>query len=185
MKTKALHDSIISKFLAFNLWADKEQGGWSVREIPKLYRANVLEPLRATPTADTLAAWDVFIAMANADEPDNDKWNQVVYPPLLFDRSCDDYAVTPSTDKLETLVNLIKANPTYPKVDDWITHVHQLMDDYRARHGGGAPVAQNPATPTASPTNPNVSVTTVQQGDETIITTHTNSAPGSPAPPAH
>jgi len=187
LKGKTMHDSIIGKFLGFNLWGDKEQGGWSVKDIPKLYRANVLEPLRATPTAATLAAWDVFIAMANADEPDNDKWNQVVYPPLQFDRACDDYSVTPGTEKLEALVNLIKANPTFPKADDWIARVHQLMDDYRTRRGGPALGAQNPATNAAPATDPNVIVTTVQQGDATIITTHTNtnSAPGSLTPPAH
>jgi hypothetical protein len=67
MYGKAMRDSVISKFLGFNVWADKEQGGWSVQDLPKLYRANVLDPLRATPTADTLAAWDAYIAMANAD----------------------------------------------------------------------------------------------------------------------
>ena len=180
LKEKTMHDSIIGKFLGFNLWGDKEQGGWAVKDLPKLYRTNVLDPLRTTPTADTLAAWDVFIAMANADEPDNDKWNQVVYPPLQFDRACDDYAVTPGTDKLENLVNLIKAYPTYPGTSDWITRTRQLMDDYRAHHGGQAPVAQNP-TPPAPSTGPNVSVTTVQQGDETIVTTHTNAAPVAPA----
>jgi len=180
LKAKTMHDSIISKFLAFNLWADKEQGGWSVHDLPKFYQTNILEPLRAKPTADTLAAWDVYIAMANADEPDNDKWSQVVYPPLQFDRACDDYAVTPSMEKLENLVNLIKANPTYPKVDDWIAQVHQLMDDYRARRGGAVPTTQNPTTSSAPASSTNVTVTTVQQGDETIITTHTNSAPVSP-----
>ena len=178
-----MHDSVISKYLGFKAWGDKEQGTWAVSDLPKLYRTNVLEPLRATPTADTLAAWDAYIAMANADEPDNDKWNQVVYPPLQFDRACDDYSVTPGTEKLENLVNLIKANPTFPKVDDWISRVHQLMDDYRARRGGGAPVVQNPATTSGVTSNPNVIVTTVQQGDETIITTHTNSAPTTPSAP--
>jgi hypothetical protein len=182
MKAKTMLDSIIGKFLGFNLWGDKEQGGWAVKDLPKLYKANVLEPLRATPTAETLAAWDAYIAMANADEPDNDKWSQVVYPPLQFDRACDDYAVTPGTDKLENLVNLIKAYPTYPGTSDWITRTRQLMDDYRTRRGGKAPVAQNPVpAPSAPTTDPNVSVTTVQQGDETIIITHTNSAPVAPA----
>jgi hypothetical protein len=183
MKGKAMRDSLISKFLGFNSWADKDQGGWSVRDLPRLFRTNVLEPLRTSPTTATLAAWDAYIAMANADEQDNDKWNQVINPPLQFDRACDDYAVTPSTEKLETLVALIKANPTYPKVDDWITKIGKMMDDYRAHHGGAAPVAQSPTTnsapsaPSAPTDNPNVTVTTEQQGDATIIITHTNSAP--------
>jgi hypothetical protein len=183
---QAMHDTAISKFLGFNAWADKEQGGWAVKDLPKLYRTNVLEPLRTTPTAATLEAWDVYIAMANADEKDNDHWNQVVYPPLQFDRACDDYAVSPSTEKLEILVNLIKANPTYPKVDDWISRVGQLMTDYRARHGGSAVSTQTPATsPTAPANNPNVTVT--QQGDMTIITTNTNtnSTPVANVPSAH
>jgi hypothetical protein len=187
IKGKAMRDSLISKFLGFSSWDDKEQGGWSVRDLPKLYRTNVLEPLRASPTAATLAAWDAYIAMANADEQDNDRWNQVVYPPLEFDRACDDYAVAPGTEKLEGLVSLIKENPTNPHVDDWIARVHQLLLDYRANQGGNAPVAQNPAmapAPSTLAADPNVSVTTIQQGDMTIITTHTNSAPMN-APPAH
>jgi hypothetical protein len=185
LKGKNMRDSIISKFLGFKSWADKEQGGWSVRDLPRLYRANVLEPLRASPTPATLAAWDTYIAMANADEKDNDRWNQVVYPPLQFDRDCDDYAIAPGTEKLEGLVNLIKANPTYPQVEDWIARVHQLMDDYRAHHGGNPTTAQNPASsPSAPATDPNVTVTSSKQGDMTIVT-HTNSAPVTNAPPAH
>jgi hypothetical protein len=182
---KSMKDSVISKFLGFNMWGDKEQGGWSVKSLPKLYRSAVLDPSRAKPTAATLASWDVYIAMANADEKDQDHWQQVVYPPLQFDRACDDYAVTPSTEKLEALVNLIKANPTFPQVDDWITRTHDLMDDYRSGHGGKPAVAQNPGAPGpfTPPPNPNVSVTTQQQGDAVIITTRTNSPPGNPAPP--
>ena len=131
---KTMKDSVISKFLAFKQWGDKEQGGWSVKAVPKFYQAEVLTPLRTKPTEATLAAWDVYIAMANADEKDNDHWQQVVYPPLQFERACDDYAVTPSTEKLEALVNLIKANPTFPQVDDWITRVHQMMDDLSLIH---------------------------------------------------
>jgi hypothetical protein len=185
LKAKTMHDSIISQYLGFKSWKDKEQGTWTVQDLPKLFRANVLEPLRATPTQATLAAWDAFIAMANADEIDNDKWNQVVYPPLQFDRACDDYAVAPGTEKLEGLVNLIKANPTAPQADDWIARVHQLVDAYRVRHGG-APASSSSAltTPTAPTGNPNVTVTTEQQGDMTIVTTHTNSAPITNAPPA-
>ena len=184
LKAKVMRNSIIGKFLGFKSWEDKEQGGWAVLDLPRLYRTNVLDPLRASPTAATLAAWDAYIAMMNVDEKDNDKWNQVVYPPLQFDRACDDYAVEPSTEKLESLVNLIKANPTYPKVDDWIARVRQLMDDYRAQHGGNAAAAQTPAPASSTPGAPNVSVTTTQQGDMTIITTHTNSAPVTNAPPA-
>jgi hypothetical protein len=72
-------------------------------------------------------------------------------------------------------------------VGDWFVRVHKLIDDYSASHGGPAPAAQNTtAVPAPSaPAGPNVSVTTTQQGDMTIITTHTNSAPVTNAPPAH
>ncbi len=182
LKGKALRDTVISRFLAFNAWGDKEQGGWAVKDIPKLYRTNVLEPLRATPNADTLAAWDAYIAMANADERDDDRWTHEVFPPLQFDRACDAYAATPSTEKLEGLVNLIKANPTNPHADEWITRVSGLMDDYKAKHGGAPAPAPVTAT-TSTPTTSAVTVTTEQQGDATIITTHTNGAPVSPMTP--
>ena len=182
LKGKAMRDSLISKFLDFQAWGDKEQGGWSVLNLPGFYRATVLEPLRASPTAATLAAWDVYIGMVNADETDNDRWNQVVYPPLEFDRACDDCTVAPSTEKLEKLVNIIRANPTYPHVDDWIAHAHQMMEDYRMRREGKTTTASNSEV-TSSSSDPNVTVTTVHQGDMTIITTHTNSAPITNAPP--
>jgi hypothetical protein len=86
---------------------------------------------------------------------------------------------------LEGLVGLIKANPTYPQVDDWIARVHKMMDDYSAHHGGPATAAQNssPAPAPSTPTGyPNANITTEHQGDMTIITTHTNSAPVNPQP---
>jgi hypothetical protein len=180
VKTKTMKESLISKYLEFKSWGDKDPGTWTVQSIPKLYRTNVLDPLRATPTPATLAAWDAYIAMANADETDNDRWDQVVFPPLQFDRACDAYVIAPDTEKLEGLVNLIKANPTYPQVDDWISRVHGFMDDYRAKHDP-KPAAQ--AAP-ATPADPNVIVTTQRDGDATIITTRTNAAPN-PNPPPH
>ena len=181
VENKPLKDTLISKYLAFTAWGDKDQGGWSVRSVPRLYRAAVLEPLRAKPTEETLAAWDTYIAMANADEKDNDKWDNEVYPPLAFDRGCDDYLSAPGTDKLETLVNMIKANPTSPHAGEWIDRVGKLMADYRASHGGAPATTQTPAAATnAAPLGPNVTVTTVQEGDMTIVTTHTNAAPANP-----
>jgi hypothetical protein len=188
MMAKPLKDSIISKYLVFGAWADKDQGAWNVHAIPQLYKDNVLTPSRTKPTEATLANWDVFIAMANADERDNDRWNTVVLPPLRFDRACDEYAVSPSTEKLEGLVNLIKASPTNPHADEWITRVSGLMDDYRVKHGGapltpsGAAGTTNTATTNTAPGTSAVTVTTEQQGDATIITTHasTNAAPVGP-----
>jgi len=185
LKTKAMHDSIISKFLGFNSWGDKEQGGWAVKDLPKLYLTNVLTPLRTPPTQATLDAWDAYIAMMNVDTMDNNSWNQLVYPPLQFDRACDDYTIAPDTEKLEGLVNLVKANPTCPAADEWITRLKKMMADYSAHHGGQSAGAQNLApvsTPPASAGNPS-GETAVQQGDMTVITRHnTNSAPANPQP---
>jgi len=181
LKGKTLHDSVISKFLGFNAWADKDQGGWAVQGLPEMFRTNVLDPSRNPPTADTLTAWDIYIAMKNSDTPDDDQWNQMVYPPLQFQRASDDYTIAPSTEKLEGLVNIIKANPTHPQADAWIATVKGFVDAYAANHGGAKATTTTPAATTnAAPANPNVIVTTQQQGDMTIITTHTNSPPVSP-----
>ena len=94
---------------------------------------------------------------------------------MQYGRACDDYAIQPGAEKLEGLVNIIKANPTFPGVDDWIANVHQLMSDYRASHGGTPVAMQTPAPTPAPSSDPNVSVTTQQQGDATIVITHTNS----------
>jgi hypothetical protein len=184
LKGRAVRDSIISKYLAFKGWNDKESGGWSIRDIPRLFRTNVLDPLRKTPSQETLTAWDFFIAMADADERDNDRWDDVVYPPLQFDRACDAYTIAPSTEKLEGLVNLIKTNTTYPHVDDWISKVHALVQGYRTSHGLGPAPARSAAT-TAANADPNVTVTTERQGDMTIVTTHTNSPTTNTPPPAN
>ena len=175
------HQQLSRLFIA---GGDKEQASWSVRDIPELYRTNVLEPLRTTPNAATLASWDVYIAMKNADQPSAETWNQVEYPSLEFDRGCDDYAITPDTEKLQALVEIIKTNPSHPKLDDMISRVHQLLEDYRTHHPGQAAPTQTAAiTPVAPPTDPNVTVTTTTQGDTTVITTHTNAPPVNPAPP--
>jgi hypothetical protein len=178
-----LHDSLITKFLNFNIWKDKDQGNWSVKMIPQLFKNNILDPSRATPVVATLANWDIYIAMQQADEPDTDKWASNDYPPLQFERAYDDFSITPGVEKLEILVQIIHANPTHPNADDWLKRTKVLLDAYRAGHGGGgAPaVVQNNAPPPAV-TNSNVTVTTEQQGDAQIITTHTNNAPAKPTP---
>lgn len=173
--------SLITKFLsAVNLWKDKDQGGWSIKSIPGLFKSNILDPSRATPTQTTLANWDTYIAMQQANEPDPDKWTSSDYPPLQFDRACDDYAVSPGTDKLQILVQLIHTNPTDPNAPDWLTRTRALVDAYRAGHGGSPSTVAPNATPPPPSGNPNVTVT--QQGDAQIITTHnTNAAPQNPA----
>jgi hypothetical protein len=180
-KDRSLKESIITTFLGFNGWGDKDQGQWRVRDVPKLYRAEVLDPLRDALSPATLTAWDTYIAMRSSDQPDRDKWDQVDYPGLQFERSCDDYTMKPSTEKLATLVALIKAYPTYPNLDDWITRVHQMVDDYRAKKNGGTPPPAK--TTTVIPGGPTVTVTTTTAGDATIITTTTNAPPPTPTPP--
>jgi hypothetical protein len=184
-----MRDSAISKFLNFRSWADKDQGGWAVRDVPALYRTFVLDPLRAKPSQETLAAWDIYIAMKNADQPDDDKWNSIDYPPLAFDRACDDYAITPNMDKLNAAVEILRSNPTHPKLEDMVAHAHQLVDDYRKSHGA----AGTPSVPTAGVGGPpgatpssNETVTT--EGDMTVVTLKhdspaTNTPPANPTPP--
>ena len=118
--------------------------------------------------------------MKNADQSDREQWDNVDNPSLMFERGCDDYAIAPDMDKLQALVAIIKANPSHPGLDDMIARAHLLVQDYKARHGG-APAATNAAPAVAS--DPNVTVTTEQKGDMTIVITHTNSPPVDPAPP--
>jgi hypothetical protein len=187
LRKKPVKDSIICSALQFSSWGDKGQGSWTVNGLPEIYRSEILEPLRATPTPDTLTAWDAYISLRAASQPNQDKWNQIEYPSLQFDRGCDDYAITPTVDKLQVLHDIIKANPTHPRFDDMISKLHALVQDYRTRHGGGS-AAQTAAAPStnAAPVDPNVKVTTVTDGDMTIITTSSNSPSSTPPanPPA-
>src|SRR5260221_9432994 len=120
--------------------------------------------------------------MKNLDEPDSDQWTRVEYPSLMFDRSCDDYQVAPSAEKLAALIELIKANPTHPRLDEMISRTHDLVQDYRSKHAGSASATPAPAPAPAS-SDPNVTVTTATQRDMTIVTTHTNAPPSNPSPP--
>ena len=183
LRKKAVKDSVICTALGFASWGDKGQGGWNVNGLAELYRSEILEPLRSAPTADTLAAWDVYISLKAANQPDQDKWTQVEYPSLQFDRGCDDYAISPTMDKLQALHDIIKANPTHPKFDDMISRLHTLVLDYRTRHPGASTAQATIAASTnAPPVDPNVKVTKTVEGDMTIITTQTNAA--STTPPA-
>jgi hypothetical protein len=186
LKQMTMKESVIGSYFNFFGWGDKEQAGWSVNDLPRLYRTEVLEPLRATPNADTMAAWDTYISMRNSSEPDSKKWNVVIYPGLMFDRGVDDYTVEPSMEKLQVLVELIKANPACPTVKDMIAKTKDLVGDFRKRHPktDGSPdtttAVANSSTPPAA--DPNVKVTTTTQGDVTIITTQTNAAAVTPPP---
>lgn len=179
----SMKESIIGKYLNFHGWGDSEQGQWKVADLTKLYRGAVLDPLREAHKAELLTAWDVYIAMCQADEADPDKWTHVNYPALAFEKDSDDFALSPSTEKLATLVNLLKANPDHPQIEDMTTRAHQMLKDYRTRKNGGAPpAAAPPATATTTSGGANVTVTTTTSGDATIITTTTNAPPAAPKP---
>lgn len=194
-KTMTMGESQIGKYLGYHGWEGKDQAEWAVSSIPELYLAQVLKPLQATPSADTLTAWDVYIAMENADQPDTNEWNQVEYPSLAFDRGCDDYKIKPSMDKLQTLIAIIKAVPTHPKLEEMISRLHTYVEDFRTHHAnggdgtGGQPAAVattsdgEPSTDGGS-TTPKVTVETTQEGDMTVITTRTNAPPSNPTPPS-
>jgi hypothetical protein len=179
LKSQAISNSIIVKYLSFQAFGSSDQGQWSVSGIPGLYKTAVLDPSRTSPTAETLTKWDIYIAMLNADQKDQDTWNQTIYPPLAFNRALDDYAIEPNTEKLEGLIKLVSAYPTYPGAKDWLAQIKTMIDAYKSQH---APAPADTPAAAAPATNSAVSVTQVQQGDAMIITTHTNSAPVNPAP---
>jgi hypothetical protein len=155
IRKMTMSQSPISNYLGFHGWGDKEQGKWSVADVPDLYRKQILEPLRKSPTAATLAAWDVYIAMMNADQPDQDQWTSVDYPALQFDKDCDDFNSAPSTEKLETLVGIIKANPDHPMEDQWFKRVQDLLKTFQEQKDGGASVSSSaPALPPIQPDAP-------------------------------
>jgi hypothetical protein len=187
-KTITVGESIIGKYLAFHAWEGKPQATWAVSEIPQFYRSDILNPLRETPNADTLAAWDIYIAMKNADQTDSSQWDQVDYPTLAFDRGSDDYMMKPSMEKLQTLLAIIKAVPTHPKLDDMITRLHTFNEDYKSHHSGGGASGDGPSAATTgdpSSATPNVTVQeTADPNGMVVVTTHTNAAPVAPAPPA-
>ena len=154
LKEVPMKKSVISSYLNFNGWGDSDQGGWKVSDLPQLYHDLVLTPLRATPTQATMDAWNTYIAMLQADEPDKEKWAQEE-PAYDFDRDCDDYAMQPNMDKLQALDEIIKANPTSDHLDDWIKRLQALIDSYR--HGGtatGLAPGATPGTPSSAAPGP-------------------------------
>jgi len=144
--------SLISRYLSFSQWGDKEQGQWRIKDLPKIYQTEILEQLRTAHNPDELEAWDVYIAMMGADEQyDLDKWTQIDFPYLQFQRGCDDFTLSPSTDKLETLVDIIKANPKHPKAEDMMTQVAQMVQDYRKQKANGVTSTVNKPLGVANP----------------------------------
>jgi hypothetical protein len=155
LKDVAMRDSVVSSYLGFRGWGDAEPGRWSVRDLPELYRNQVLEPLRHPPGPGTMDSWDTYIAMRQADEPDKEKWTQQEEPDLDFDRDADDYAIQPSMDKLAALDALIKANPSDDHIDSWIKRMQAMIDSYR--RGGTA----TGLLPGATPSSPSSEVSSV------------------------
>ncbi|HUB67050.1 MAG TPA: hypothetical protein VL981_06155 [Candidatus Methylacidiphilales bacterium] len=196
LKTVPVRDSLISAYFHYHAWGEKEQGSWRVQDVPRLYRTQVLDPLRAKPDANTVSAWDAYIAMMSTDELNRERWNNVVYPGLLFQRDCDDFYATPGEEKLTALVELIKNNSGNADAGAWITQVKQMIKDYRTFKSTGvmpppafASANASSATPdtSASAEAPDAGSTPAPSPDATSTsdTTSTqNTAPDTSAPAA-
>ena len=150
IKDVAMRDSVVSTYLGFHGWGESDQGKWTVSDLPKLYHDLVLEPMRHPPTPATIDAWNTYIAMMQADEPDKDKWTQQEEPDLDFNRDADDYAIQPNMDKLAALDTIIKANPTDDHADDWIKRMQAMIDSYRR---GGTPTGVLPGATPGTPSS--------------------------------
>jgi hypothetical protein len=130
LKDMTMGKSSISSYLGFYGWRDSDQGKWKVSDLPQFYHDLVLTPLRSAPGPATIDAWNTYIAMMQADEPDKAKWAQEE-PAYDFDRDADDYVIQPSMDKLQALDEIIKANSGSDHLDDWITRMQAMIDSYR------------------------------------------------------
>jgi hypothetical protein len=94
----------------------------------------------------------------------------------------------PSMEKLQTLLAIIKAVPTHPKLDDMILRLHTFNEDYKLHHGGTSVAATtgDPGATTGDPSSAKPDVTVQESTDPNgmvVVTTHTNAAPVAPAPP--
>jgi hypothetical protein len=178
LRKMPMKDSPISAYLNFHGWGDKEQGTWTVHHLPTLYRQYVLDPLRNPLVADALPAWDAYINLRGANEADTpDLWSSEDQPELQFERTCDDYALSPNTYKLQALVELIKAHPTHPKIDEWIAKVHDLLQGYKTSHPGSSDSAATP------PTTTNAATATPPTTNSTTGTTPTTNSTTGTTPP--
>lgn len=148
LKNVGMKESLIGKFLGFHGWGASDQGAWSVQDIPSLYRQQVLEPLRNPPVPAALDAWNIYMAMIQADDADPDHFTQVTLPALTFDRTADDFAIRPTMDKLQVIDQIIKSNPTSDRLGNWITRAKQMI---AVLAGGGTAHSPLPgATPGTS-----------------------------------
>ncbi len=147
LKNATMKDSVIARYFGFHGWGASEQGTWSIQQLPALYRQFVLDPLRNPPGPGTLDAWNTYITMVRADDPDPNHFAQTTEPALDFDRAADDFAIRPTMDKLQLVDQIIKANPMNDHMDNWITRAQQMI----ARYTGGATHSPLPgATPGSS-----------------------------------
>ena len=181
LKEVTMKDSVVSSYLGFHGWGDSAQGKWTISQLPQLYHDLVLQPQRNPPGPGTIDAWNTYIAMKQADEPDADKWAQEA-PALDFDRDEDDFDLQPSMDKLAALDALIKANPTDDHLDSWITRMQAMIDTYR-QHGatrGSVLPGATPGTPSSDATGdqPAASPGTPSSGTVTPLPSAT---PGTPS----
>jgi hypothetical protein len=151
LKQTPVKDSVISGYLGFQGWGNSASGSWSVSQIPALYRAEVLGPLREAPSQATLDAWDTYIAMRQADQPNRGKWAQEDQPALAFDRGSDDFAIKPTMDKLAALDEIIKANPASSHLDEWAARMQGMIAAYQA--GGAYHINQLPQATPSTPSS--------------------------------
>jgi len=175
LKEVAMRDSAISNYLGFRGWDDSEQGRWTVGSLPQLYHDLVLAPLRHPPGPGTLDAWDTYIAMRQADETDKDKWTQQEGPDLDFDRGSDDFAISPSMDKLAALDSIIKANPTDDHLNEWIARMQKMIDIYRR---GGTTTGLLPGATPSSPSSEAANVPAAATPGTTASSGTTGITPG-------
>jgi len=148
-----LRDSPISNYLNFHGWGSSEQAGWSVSDLPRLYRQFVLDPLRTTKSPNLIPAWDTYLAMRQATEGQSDRWASETAPALQFERANDAWTVSPTVENVGAMVDIIKANPTHAQVDDWTAKVQTILDMMKAA-STPAPVASNPDAPHADAPQP-------------------------------
>lgn len=181
LKRVSMRDSKISDYLNFHGWGNSEEGGWSIHDMPRLYKELVLQPLRNPPGPGTLDAWDTYEAMVQADDPDHDHYVNVTEPPLDFDRAADDFAIDPTMEKLTTLDQIIKGNQASDHLDEWVARTRQMIAVYRASGSNHTPLP-GPSTSASSPgttgTTPGATPGTMASG---TAGTTPGATPGTPS----
>ncbi len=121
--------------------AGKPEAGWSLRQIPQLYREFILTPLREDKNPQLGQAWDQYIAMRSQEMRDADRWRDEEEPWLQFQKQADLFRIAPSDIKLTEIVNLIRRNPQHPRFEQMHGQATELLKVLRERRtttaGGG------------------------------------------------